>query len=125
MRLIDAEALLNFMEHKDKSEDWQMEEIVDWVEQQPTIEAKLIAHAHWEEGVPFHQCSNCNGFALSFDNEPYRKVILSNFCPHCGAQMDERVSDTNKLNSSEKPNSSVKIPVISMEDVPKLMEEKE
>ena len=54
----------------------------------PTIEAKPIVHAHWEN----NQCSNCKGFALSFDNEPYRKVILSNFCPHCGAQMDEEVS---------------------------------
>ena len=61
------------------------------IDKQPTIEAKPIFHAHWES----NQCSNCKGFALSFDNEPYRKVILSNFCPHCGAQMDEVVVGEN------------------------------
>ena len=29
------------------------------------------------------------------------------YCPYCGAQMDELVGNTDKLNSSEKPNSSV------------------
>lgn len=37
----------------------------------------------------------------------------------------ELVSDIGKLNYLEKCNSSVKIPVISMEDVPKIMEEME
>lgn len=95
--------------------------VKDWVNRQPTIEAKPVVHAHWTEGAPFHQCSNCNGFALSFDNEPYRKEILSNYCPHCGAQMDEVASDNN-VGSKTK---GVKIPVISMEDVAKLAKEME
>ena len=36
---------------------------------------------------------------------------LSDYCPRCGAQMDELVSKTDEL------NSSVKIPVMSMKDI--------
>ena len=106
-RLIDAEALEEKIRESigiikrnllmDK-ESWDSnirlvwyKKLLEMVENVPTIEAKAVAHAHWKEGVPFHQCSRCNGFALSFDNEPYRKEILSNYCPHCGAQMDEVV----------------------------------
>jgi hypothetical protein len=126
MRIIDAEALEEKIEKSisilkkemllkndisiiSKIELKWLKDFLKHIKNAPTIEAKPVVHAHWEEGAPFHQCSNCNGFALSFDNEPYRKEILSNFCPHCGAQMDE----------------GVKIPVLSMEDVPKIMEEKE
>ena len=116
MRLIDAEALENeivkTMRYVPKD---AVLDVACMVNRAPTIEAKPVVHAHWES----NQCSNCKGFALSFDNEPYRKVILSNFCPHCGAQMDEVVSDNNVGSKTE----GVKIPVISMEDVPKIMEE--
>lgn len=123
MRPIDADALLE--------EAWDVDcrcgyvQVVDVgsIEEAPTIEAKPIVHAHWinyNDMFPC-QCSNCHGFALSFDIDNYRKEIKSDFCPHCGAQMDEVVSDNNVGSKTE----GVKIPVISMEDVPKLMEEKE
>lgn len=40
-------------------------------------------------------------------------------CPFCGAQMDKFASDTNV------GSKGVKIPVISMEDVPKIAKEME
>ena len=60
----------------------------------PTIEAKPVVHAHWEEKHSLHHvCSNCRndarykmwGYDVSED--------LSDFCPHCGAQMDEVAED--------------------------------
>jgi predicted amidophosphoribosyltransferase len=62
-------------------------------------------------------CSHCKESV-----EENRKYF---YCPICGAQMVELVSNTDELKCSEKPNSSVKIPVISIEDVPKLMKEME
>lgn len=121
MRPIDAEALEEKIENlitrfkalgrKQVAEDYNF--VLTVLSTAPTIEAKPVVHAHWES----NQCSNCKGFALSFDNEPYRKVILSNFCPHCGAQMDEFASDNNV------GSKGIKIPVISMEDVPKIAKE--
>ena len=93
MRLIDADALktkiqkikAEALEHGFAPESVCGDILLNFLDNAPTIEAKPVVRAHWES----NQCSNCKGFALSFDNEPYRKVILSNFCPHCGAQMDE------------------------------------
>lgn len=106
MRLIDAEALLE--------EAWDVDcrcgyvQVVDVgsIEEAPTIEAKPVVHAHWENehlnryGHLCHCCSNC-GFSASHKDK--------NWCANCGAQMDE----------------GVKIPVISMEDVPKIAKEME
>lgn len=77
----------------------------------PTIEAKPVVHAHWfllddcaNEGV---YCSACTKkvYKTNYANQK----LKSKYCPNCGAQMDE----------------GIKIPVISMEDVPKIMEEME
>ena len=155
MRLIDAEALKNiYAQIIAKLEavsdgniipliaKMAISALMDCIEYQPTIEAKPVVHAHWEyrtwEG---DFCSNCGESAIE---GRYAYQVLSNYCPFCGAQMDELVSKADELNSSEKPNScdhiaevgkkepfpqahenGVKIPVISMEDVPKIMEEME
>ena len=87
------------------------------IQKAPTVEAKPIIHAHWEEqNDGTHFCSRCgNDATYTYEG----KELVGFLCPFCGAQMDELVSNTDEL------NSSVKIPVISMEDVPKIMEEKE
>lgn len=103
MRLIDAEALIDEI-----NEMWKIhpaglenrkilsfEAVIDLIGAAPTIEAKPVVHAH--------------------------------FCWNCGVQMDESIScsheDDNHI--AEDGKKGVKIPVISMEDVPKIMEEME
>ena len=51
--------------------------------------------------------------------------IHKDYCIWCSYYKNEPVNKTDELNGSEKPNSSVKIHVISMKDVPKIMEEME
>ena len=53
----------------------------------PTVEAKPIVHAHWKGGIvtPLH-CSNCGEKALG---TCFEEEFMSNYCPFCGAQMDE------------------------------------
>ena len=133
--LIDRKELRKFpirIDHYDKengSLDFVLgiETVFEYIEYLPAIEAKPVVHAHWEEHLEYqddhfacwsYSCSNCNELL-------YSSWEHSKYCSHCGAQMDELVSNTDELKCSEKPNSSVKIPVISMEDVPKIMEEKE
>lgn len=59
-----------------------------------TIEAKPVVHAHWNivvdkgdpesfpEDLEYPQCSNPKCGKIS--------MVKSEFCPHCGAQMDEK-----------------------------------
>jgi hypothetical protein len=104
MRLIDAEALM-----KEANEEGAYGYVdVTQIANAPTIEAKPVVHAHWEEKHSLHHiCSECHHDAPYKMNGYDAMEDLSAYCPNCGAQMDE----------------SVKIPVISMEDVPKLAKE--
>ena len=101
MRLIDAEAL----KHKrviaiygNLEQGLEEREVVyvEDIDNAPTIEAKPIVHAHWEEWYPPKEfiltgeeklfvCSNCTA--------KFETVENSKFCPWCGAQMDEKESD--------------------------------
>lgn len=111
MRLIDAEAL----KHKrviaiygNLEQGLEEREVVyiEDIDNARTIEAKPVVHSHWEkyDDSEFCYCSHCGKPAAEDDD-----VSWHGYCPVCGAQMDE----------------GVKIPVISMEDVPKIMEEME
>jgi transcription initiation factor IIE alpha subunit len=97
MRLIDAEALENeivkTMRYVPKD---AVLDVACMVNRAPTIEAKPIVHAHWEEvREGRHICSNCKVKASLTSDEYDYMEDLNNYCPYCGAQMDEVVSDTN------------------------------
>lgn len=127
MRLIDAEVFVKELKkflitiHQTYLAEAVLRIVQKVIDKQPTVEAKLVVHAHWVNYNNMFpcQCSNCNGFALSFDIGNYQKEIKSDFCPHCGAQMDEVVVEENAT------TTGVTIPVISMEDVPKIAKEME
>ncbi len=137
MRLIDAEVFeksvrTDFWEHYTNCHDTDqtdlLELIMDNLAECPTIEAKPVVHAHWikhrefyeDEGFEgyYYSCSNCDGTL-------YGDVEGFNFCHCCGAQMDESISCGHEDDNNTQKTSvdGVKIPVISMEDVPKVMEE--
>ena len=73
--------------------------IYEMLKKAPTIEAKPVVHAHWEERLEVKDehfecysifCSNCKELL-------YGSLEHSKFCSHCGAQMDEdRIADTGK-----------------------------
>ena len=122
MRLIDAEALENklvkTMRYVPKN---AVLDVACMVNRAPTVEAKPIVHAHWisedeaEELGHFewsYCCSNCK--EIFWD---CTESFAFSYCPCCGATMDEPFSQTHE--------NGVKIPVISMEDVPKLVKEME
>ena len=96
--------------------------IYEMLKKAPTIEAKPVVHAHWEytgesDGKKIYRCTNCQALLSG----------TGNFCKECGAQMDESISCSHEDDNhfAEDGKMGVKIPVISMEDVPKIMEEME
>ena len=59
-----------------------------------TADVRKNVHAHWEEVDKYgnRRCSNCK----SIEHVPtlMGKPIVWNFCPNCGAVMDERREDS-------------------------------
>ena len=118
MRLIDAEAFYEAVEKEKrmllkngKTPNSSilvggLQMVLEWINEQPTIEAKPVVHTHWEieydedDNIKKCYCSNCG-----VGCEPM------NYCGFCGAQMDEVASDTNV------GSKGVKIPVMSMKDI--------
>ena len=96
-RLIDAEAL----KHKrviaiygNLEQGLEEKEVVyvDDIDNAPTIEAKPVVHAYWEEvREGRHICSNCKVKASLTSDEYDYMENLSDYCHSCGAQMDEVV----------------------------------
>ena len=86
-RLINAEAFHKFIEKQDEGADYTIYHFKEWLEQQPIIEAKPVVHGHWETNSDRPDsliCSVCNcGFDMW-------KHDSHNFCPNCGAKMDEK-----------------------------------
>lgn len=86
-RYIDADA---FMQHIIDDNDgyllWlSVMDIKNYVDGAPTIDVEPVVHAHWIKSNydkldgTIYKCSNCNQELFS----------AWNFCPHCGAKMDE------------------------------------
>lgn len=143
MRLIDAEFTKRLAERLIKDEEYYNTSPKSWAEEIenfkclidsiPTIEAKPVVHAHWKKDpiTGWKYCSECQ------EDAPYSKYLddtyRSRFCPACGAQMDEVVEEiattTDHIADIGKKEpicggaqNGVKIPVISMADVPKIVE---
>lgn len=63
------------------------------LEDAPTVDAVPVVHGKWVEKTGevndatfyWYECSNCEGRPLKQWNE----TMLSDYCPHCGAKMDE------------------------------------
>ena len=90
MRLIDADALINTIEHSGGGRNTHNAflKVADYVRTMPTVEPK---HGHWiYTGIrgrfPTCQCSVCE----AYENADWAMIQEgANYCPHCGAKMDE------------------------------------
>ena len=97
-RLIDAEFTKRLAERLIKDEEecyntspksWaeEIENFKCLIDSIPTIEAKPVVHAHWDEVSGGRTiCTNCGNYPLY---DYFGRLKLSDVCPHCGAQMDE------------------------------------
>lgn len=97
MRLIDAdlprgrmESLYEYhLEMHNFSADGAVCDCLEILDEAPTIDAEPVRHGRWvtptviggyEFGVP--HCSACDGI-------PAGVYVHTDYCPHCGAKMDE------------------------------------
>ena len=72
----------------------RIEDVQEWLDEQPTIDAVPVVHARWvrkdETQVMFDvewQCSKC-GCEISTTGIYTPMVAGWHFCPNCGAKMD-------------------------------------
>ena len=80
MRLIDADALKTAIDNGWKP-DMMVTEIWDIIDEMLAIEAEPVRHGHWEYKSDYEAelCTNCKCIS------PFQ----FNYCPHCGAKIDE------------------------------------
>lgn len=97
-RLIDADALADelavLLERNRKLiDEWLANLIEDAVDDAPTVDAEHVKHGHWinhfddlfpEEST--QECSVCHA-------EQMGTMLNDNYCPNCGAKMDEEGKD--------------------------------
>ena len=60
------------------------------IKEQPTADVVEVRHGHWEQQQPqyrLYKCSACSKvcFAETWGDE----TVLYDYCPNCGAKMDE------------------------------------
>ena len=94
MRLIDAEAFLKMEIDRCGSAPLvgtctsDNEYLSDRLKKAPTIEAKPVVHGRWEEA------SDGDGIVFPFCRTDFCTIIYDteyfNYCPNCGAKMDEK-----------------------------------
>ena len=65
---------------------------------EPVTNVAPVIHAHWEiiyessAGVTDARCSNCGYESLAYENDVHTDENC-NYCPCCGAKMDEEIND--------------------------------
>ena len=90
MRLIDADALIESIEHSKGKNSIYAQYVRAYVKGEPTIEAEPVRHGRWiidtvhKEEIYVHpvKCSACGqDSVLEFGT-------MTDYCPNCGAKMD-------------------------------------
>lgn len=90
MRPIDADALLKKAHYRETG-DLNGEEVLfpSDVEAAPTIDAEPVRHGHWEGDT----CTSCNlpwNYNMTQDADDWGYFSpMPDYCPNCGAKMDE------------------------------------
>ena len=107
MRLIDADDLRELL---DGGYDIDLDELPEtkaellrMIDYQETVDAEPVRHGHWlpyEYGdETWHKCSECGtadkyGYKYTaFDGNEHIVLSVRNFCPNCGAKMDEEAQN--------------------------------
>lgn len=92
MRLVDADSLKKTLRDQ-ISDNWTEaftgndagSELADIIDHAETIEQSPIVRAHWIK----RNCNNVSGLIYECSNCNTVMFNAWNYCPHCGAKMDE------------------------------------
>lgn len=104
MRLIDADALMDFYLARPTEEfsydrRFTAEDVALRIKSAPT--ADTVKHGHWNEYSSYSSCSVCRSAFNTTPIDPIIKLSVMftgdkpglsfNYCPNCGAKLDEVV----------------------------------
>ena len=94
MRLIDADELKHRMEAVEMfGLKGLMKVARGMVIMSPTVDAEPVKHGHWvNKGFEPLRCSVCGITVDAINGIPWA-IKSFNYCPNCGAKMDERRED--------------------------------
>lgn len=89
MRLIDADkADVNFI-NTYYSDHCRTDDVQEWLEEQPTIDAKPVKHGEWKHtDYAKHWRGKDECGVCGFHEDDRRNMSWANYCPNCGAKMD-------------------------------------
>ena len=99
MRLIDADALAKFIDYghlnNPNEKLYSENDIREMIDMMPVInvvldfQAETPKHGHWDcNGFEPVRCSVCGITVDAINGIPWA-IKSFNYCPHCGAKMDE------------------------------------
>lgn len=98
-RLIDAEKMKTRI-HLENMEVMESA-IKAWIDKQETVDAEPVRHGHWirsSDGY-WDECSKCHAsIDISMGSNLYNAdgdEVEHDWCPHCGAKMDEVTDETD------------------------------
>ena len=113
MRLVDADALKHVLcdecdYHETLCREKAECDTVSAIDAQPTVEAVPVKHGKWASSQGYAEvgecyCSVCKTVYYADDlftvgeTDEYGcgQALLPNYCPHCGAKMDEVTYDSD------------------------------
>lgn len=103
VRYVDADKLkqdlvdlYDFAKWDPREIHFSLFDMVANIDGEPTADVAPVVHAHWEiiyessAGVTDARCSNCGYESLAYENDVHTDENC-NYCPCCGAKMDEEV----------------------------------
>ena len=102
MRLIDADAIISFVDvghlRNPLELAWSDNDVVDMIESRPTIDAVPVVHGEWEHKPNTYicECTACRKYWI-----PYGDEYDYHYCPNCGAKM-KTVTDCHTLEGGER-----------------------
>ena len=86
MRLIDADEIRLPKGFFEKINN--VPKFYEWLCNSPTVDAEPVKHGHWLQMMGHAYCSMCG-----YKGSP----IITNYCPNCGAKMDEVEDESHKV----------------------------
>ena len=89
MRLIDADALDVEKIYCYYSDHCTSEDVKEWLDEAPTIEAEPVRHGYWKNRCV---CSECG---RAYGPKNVGQMPHYNYCPNCGAKMDAKEEKEN------------------------------
>ena len=93
MRLVDADALHTLLIKTKSIGELSAKKAIRYVEDAPTLDAVPVRHGKWLKAYGDHEAFGVRPFYRYCSKCNEATVFPYNYCPNCGARMDEDETD--------------------------------